>query len=380
MAEKPGKVADDLNGFNRKNLMKKMIMNLIFIIVFSVTPAFSQNAPTDTQHPNSDTLQRDLALFDSDKLLEVSLRFDLTKYLRKTLNGQSLDAVMTFHLSETDSVNKNIRLTNRGIFRLQTCSFSPMELNFKKADFEYADLNKITKVKLVTHCESGNLYDEYVLREYLVYKLFNVLTDTSFRVRLLRINYIDTQRNRKPIRQYGFLIEPVSLLAARTNSSVVKLKTLSQKNIIPDVMDRLAIFNYMIGDYDWSLPGLHNVAVLNPLKINSSGLGIAIPYDFDLTGVVNAVYAVPSAETGLTSIRDRIFLGICRSKEVFEKDLYKFLDKKEELYEVINKFPYLNQKSKKDIINFLDEFFDQMSRKNSMDNLIGTIRNSCKNM
>ena len=359
--------------------MIRSTLYLFFILAFSVLPAYCQIDINDRKNPETDALNTSFALFDNDKLLNVSLRFDLTSYLRKNLKDKSIPGVMNFHLSETDTLNKKVTIKTRGIFRFENCTFSPMELNFKKGIYAYADSGKVSKLKLVTHCESGNKYDEYVLREYLVYKLFNVLTDTSFRVRLLRVSYIDTQMKKKPIIQYGFFIEPSGILAARTNSNVVKMASLTQKHIFPEKMDRLAIFNYMIANYDWSVPGQHNVTVILPKNNSTSGLGVAVPYDFDLTGVVNADYAIPSDVTGLKTIRDRIFLGTCRDRMVYQKELEFFLNRKEELYRVVSDFPYLNQKSKKDITNFLDEFFDQIAKQSSLDNLISTFISSCKN-
>jgi hypothetical protein len=254
--------------------------------------------------------------------------------------------------------------------------FAPIELNLKKANFGYSDLNKISKLKLVPQCSSGREKEDYVLREYLTYKLFNVLTDTSFRVRLLVVNYIDAQKNKKPVKQYGFFIEPAEMLAARTNSLLVKSVNLNQKNIIPKIMDRLAIFNYMIGNYDWSVPGLHNILVIKPLVIESTGLGIALPYNFDWAGLVNASYAIPSKEVGIENVRERIFIGICRSKDVYLKDLEQFVDKKEEFYRVVNEFPYLDQKEKKDVTGYLDGFFNQLAGNKDM--LINTLINSSK--
>ena len=358
--------------------MIKSICYPLFLLVFSVLPAFSQIDTNEVKIPETGRLTRSIALFNTDELLNVSIRFDLTTYLKKNLKDNSLPGVMTFHLSDTDTINKKISIKTRGIFRLENCKFAPMQINFKKAVYAYADSGKVSKVKLVTHCDMSSLNDEYVLREYLVYKLFNVLTDTSFRVRLLRVRYIDTEKKRKTIVQYGFFLEPAGILASRTNSTIVKSTNLNQIHIFPDVMDRVAIFNYMIGNYDWSVPGLHNIAVVLPGNNAAAGLGVAIPYDFDLTGVVNADYAIPSEETGVKTIRDRKFLGICRDNEVYKKDLIYFQNRKEELYTVVRDFPYLNQRSKKDITNFLDEFFDQLGRKNSMDNLISTFLYNCK--
>lgn len=280
------------------------------------------------QFANSDSTKKSFHLFKDDKLIEISLRFDLTTYFRTKPQDEYLKAGITFHLSKTDSINREIRLKTRGVFRNQYCRFPPIELNFKKSDFGYSDLNRITKIKLVPQCNTGKDKEDYVLREYLAYKLFNVLTDTSFRVRLLIVNYIDTQKDRKPIKQYGFFIEPVEMLVSRTNCIQIKSTTLNQKSIIPRIMDRLAIFNFMIGNYDWSVPGLHNILVIKPLEYETQGQLIAVPHDFDWTGLVNASYAIPAEIIGTENVRERLFLGVCRSKEVYNKDLDLFLKKR----------------------------------------------------
>ena len=57
-------------------------------------------------------------------------------------------------------------------------------------------------------------------------------------------------------------------------------------------MDMIAIFFYMIGQWDWSVPGLHNISVIVPSNYSGKGLGVALPFDFDLTGVVNPNYGL----------------------------------------------------------------------------------------
>jgi hypothetical protein len=255
--------------------------------------------------------------------------------------------------------------------------FAPIELNFKKAKFGYSDLNRISKLKMVPQCSSGKDKEDYILREYLAYKLFRVMTDTSFKVRLISVTYIDSQKKRKPLKQYAFFIEPAEQLAARINCIQMKSRTLNQKYIVPQIMDRLAIFNYMIGNYDWSVPGQHNVLIVKPLNMDPNSKAVAIPHDFDWTGLVNASYAVPAENVGTQSVRERIFLGVCRKKEVYNNELDMFLSKKEEFYKVINEFPYISQRAKKDMTGYLDSFFDQLRGKK--DAILFKLTNSCKN-
>jgi len=344
----------------------------LILLLYSLT--YSSYAQT----AQSDTSKKSFGLFDDDKIIDISLKFDLATYFRSKPQKEYLDANLIFHLSKTDSVSRDIHLKTRGVFRNQYCTFAPIELNLKKADFGYSDLNKITKLKLQPQCSSGKDKEEYVLREYLTYKLFNILTDTSFRVRLLTVTYIDSKRDRKPVKQYGFLIEPAEMLAKRTGSILIKAKTLNQKSIIPSIMDRLAIFNYMIGNYDWSVPGQHNVLVIKAQVVDPYGRGIAIPHDFDWTGLVNATYAIPAENIGTNNVRERIFGGVCRTKSTYLKTLDLIYSKKAEFYKVINEFPYLSPRAKKDMTKYLDEFLDQLEGKRDL--MLYTLMNSCKDI
>jgi hypothetical protein len=338
-------------------------------------PVFGHEDNSITLISLSDTSYKSFRLFEDDELLKITLRFDLKAYFRLKADDKPLKARITFHISETDSVREKIRLKRRGEFRNNYCVYPPIELNFKKADFGYSDLNKISDLKMVPQCSLGNENQNYVLREFLVYKLFNELTDTSFRVRLLSVNFIDSENKRKPVTQYGFFIEPLEMLTERTNAVQIKTSALTQKSIVPEVMDRVAIFNYMIGNYDWSIPGQHNVKVIKHLSIIPPSQGIAIPYDFDWTGLVNASYAIPAENVGTQNVRERYFVGICRSREAYQETLEILKVKKENFYRIINEFPYLNQNEKRDMIYYLDTFYNQLSGKRD---ITVDLLNSCK--
>jgi hypothetical protein len=354
--------------------MKKKIFSHICLTFFFV---LSASAQIDTvYHPLEvvDTLQQDFGLFTNNEVLNISLRFDVTNYRRKKPKEEYMDGLLTYHISEKDSINKNIKLKSRGEMRNGYCDFPPIRLNFSKAGFQKADVSKIDKIKLVTHCEYGN--EENLFKEYLIYKLYNVLTDTSFRVRLVKIEYINTYKKSKPIDSYAFFIEPIEILAVRTNSIAVTSVNLSQKNIYPEMMDRVAIFNYMVGNTDWSVPNQHNVKILSKLTVGNSGLGMIVPYDFDYSGLVNADYAVPFEGLGITSVTERRYVGICRSEETFIQALQEFKDKKEEFYKVINGFSLLKEKTKKEMIGYLDTFFSGFDKRNTV---VFDILSKCSN-
>jgi hypothetical protein len=353
--------------------MKKIYCFVILLAVFSFSQVKAQDDLTE-RYSVTDTIE-DFGLFTGDDILNLSLRFDVTTYKRKKPKDEYMDAIMTYHISKDDSINKNIRLKTRGEFRNGHCSFPPIVLNFKKTEFEKADLDKIGKVKMVTHCMTGN--EDYLFREYLVYKLYSVLTDTSFRVRMVNITYINTFKESKPVSTYAFFIEPLDLVAERINALPVDLPSLNQKNIIPEMMDRMAIFNYMIGNTDWSVPNQHNCKVLSDPNSARQNLGLIVPYDFDYSGFVNAGYAVPVEDLGIESVRQRIYQGVCRDDGTFMDALQEFTAKKEAFYNVIREFQYLDERSKKDMIRYLDEFFGMLDKRNS---ILYDLKNTCKEL
>lgn len=354
--------------------MKRVIWIQFILVLFLVLPAFSQNDTIDSPLAAVDTLRHDFGLFANDDILHLSLRFDIREYIRKKPKDEYLKAILTYHINAKDSINKEIRIKSRGIFRNGYCTFPPLSLNFTKTDSIKSDPGRITKIKVVTHCQSGN--ENYLFKEYLIYKLFNILTEYSFRVRLARIDYISSTGKSKTISTYCFLIEPLHILARRTNSIPVNSTTLGQKNIIPEIMNRVTIFNYMIGNTDWAVTFQHNCKILAGNFPDKPGLGIAVPYDFDYSGLVDAHYAVPSEKLGLESVRQRRYLGLCRTEDDFLKALEQFSDKKPDFYKVINEFPYLNEKIKKSMIKYLDEFYLGIDNRNT---IINNFLNECDN-
>jgi hypothetical protein len=353
---------------------------IIALFALSVLPSYSQTDTINGKPQEEKSARRYLSLFEQDDILEVSLQFDLSAFLKKPDKNQSFDGIMTFHFSETDTLDRKVTIQYRGQSRYERCRIPPMRIIFKQPVYEVSDSAKIKKMKLVNQCQSGALYDDYVIKECLVYKLYNVITDTCFRVRLLKVSYIDTEKKKKPVVQYGIFIEPEELLAKRKDIAEVKTRSLTQKNMHPLMIDRIAIFNYMVANWDWSVPGQHNISVFSSAKSDFAGKGIPVPFDFDLTGVVNADYAIPPPGIGIETNRDRMFTGICRTREEYKAELMMFLDKKDEFYSVVDNYPYLGKTSKKDIITFLDQFFLQLEKPKALDNLVDLLLEKCKQL
>jgi hypothetical protein len=193
----------------------------------------------------------------------------------------------------------------------------------------------------------------------------------------MQIRYIDTgSRKPKEYLSYGFIIEDVTMLAEHSNAIELKINTLNQRHIDRASMNRVALFQFMIGNIDWSVPNLQNLKLL---KINDflSEAPILVPYDFDYSGFVNAIYAIPNERLGIDNVRERLFQGICRSYEEYKTSIKEFLDKKDSIYLTIREFEYLKDQTKKEILAYIDDFYMIIES----DNLIRRkIIATCKNL
>lgn len=308
----------------------------------------------------NDTVQTEF-FFGTDVPLEMILKYDITDFVKNKNKGEYLDAVLQINYKD-QTVTKNIRIKARGNFRRGQCAFPPLFLNFKTDKIENTELQGMKKIKIVTHCSSSKNNETYIFKEYLVYKLYNVLTDKSFRVRLLDLSYIDTGKKQKNYRQHGFIIEPIELVAKRANSIEIESEIVKGVNVAEEDADRVALFNYMFGNTDWRFKGGHNMKFIKSMTTVTDKV-LAVPYDFDFSGFVDTYYSFPQEwATTCESTTDREYLGYCRNNEDnYLKTIELFKDKKEEILDTINDFQYLSEKEKETLLDFINEFYSEIN-------------------
>lgn len=232
-----------------------------------------------------------------------------------------------YEINDTLQSEKTMRLKARGQFRRSHCNLAPFWLNIRKADVKNAHLQDINRIKIVTHCKGAKAYEEYVLKEYLAYKIYNILSPVSFRVRLLKMTYVDSGRKNRITEGWAFMIEPEAMLAQRTGALVVKKDELTTRLMRPGEIDVVALFQYMIGNADYS-------------------------------GLVDAYYAIPGENLGLTSVRDRYYLGPCREDEDFIAAMEHINQFREEIIQLVTGCEYLDPEYKNGAIHYLEEYFE----------------------
>ena len=204
-------------------------------------------------------------------------------------------------------------------------------------------------MKLVTHCEDG----DHVLREYLVYKLYNLISPYSFQVRLARVTYQDAKGILPIMEEYAFLIEDDGALANRIGGVGVRKDTVLAAEANREALTTLHMFQCMIGNLDWDLGLAKN---LKAIDMGEEIPPIIVPYDFDFSKLVNAPYTFPY----VSGIERQVFRKICRDDQEVEKVWTHFQAQKKPVYELYKKFNLLDPLLKRESIGTLKDFYKKI--------------------
>lgn len=302
-------------------------------------------------------------LFAEDSLLRVTIEAPLTTLMEDRPDEDYLNG--TFRYAEVDGTERifDLKLRTRGKYRREKrhCDFAPIRLNFRTEQVMDTLFAGQDKLKMVTHCQSRNpYYRQLVLREYLAYRILNLITDKSYRVRLLQINYIDTEGG-KPRERLGFVLEDDDHVARRNGLQVVKTGDIPIDTLDREQQSLIDVFQYMIGNTEYSLhiaepddDCCHNADLLS---VTGSAPYTPLAYDFDFSGLVNAPYAEPNPRYRLRHVRQRLYKGLCGNNDLLEQTVQKFRDQREAVDTLIDELDLLNLKSRKHVISYLNLFY-----------------------
>lgn len=313
-------------------------------------------------------------LFGREEPLNLTLKSDFRKFKKTRTQEKYQPAIMSCRVSDSFVVTHSVRIKARGIYRRDKCAMPPMFLNIRNSGIDINELNQIRRIKLVSECRSSDHHSEYLLKEYLVYKILNLVTPYSFRVRLVNLTFVDTGKDNRESHSWAFLIEPTEVMANRLGAKVIKSDELSMRTVNPQAMDILAMFQYMIANPDYSVTGRHNLKILAAGTSGPSGF-IPVPYDFDFTGFVNANYATPNPHVEISSLRERYFVGPCRDRLSYEDAIAALQAVRDEIESTIWAFDYLDEDSRFDLIGYIESFFNTADNDRFIEKQIST---TCK--
>lgn len=249
-----------------------------------------------------------------------------------------------------------VRAKTHGIWRLAHCEFPPVRLNFSSRDTKGTPFAHIDKPKLTNSCRDADEYEQYVLQELQLYRIYQLLTPMSHRVRLLRVAYADSATGRIEATRYGFLLEDPDQMAARLGGKLIRAKGATASDFDAPQMALAYLFQYLIGNTDFSFNQLHNGEIV----VLPDGRNVPVAYDFDFSGAVNARYATPDPSIRIRRVRDRKFRGYCALNAEYPGALPLFRQKKDAIYALYSDEigRLLDPKTVRETLDYFNEFYD----------------------
>lgn len=297
-------------------------------------------------------------LFDSDEVMELTLCADLKTVFKDRGDDPQYHPASIHYQADQNTINIPLQIKTRGHFRKMSsnCRYPPILLNFAKSSTpESSVFYGQDKMKLVTPCQG----DKYVIHEYLVYKLYNLITPRSFRARLVKVIYQDTANNKSSESYYGILLEEEEQMAHRNLCYSFEKIGLRPEETQKEDFLKMAVFEYMIGNTDWSVQFQQNIKLIT---VDSTSLPFTIPYDFDHAGIVRAPYARPAEELKMSSTLQRRYRGYCIPEmDQYTKIFETFNELKDDFYALYNGNPLLSSKYQKQTLKFLDRFYETIN-------------------
>jgi hypothetical protein len=329
------------------------------VVVAALAPA---SAGAQEQAPDSG--RRAAPLFVSQGILELRLEAPLTSVLRDRGSRNPREATLSYEDPASGPVALPVTVRMYGNFRADpdNCDFPPLRMDLDSTQATQTAFAGLDKLRLVAHCRDGEPeYEQYVLREYLAYRIYNLLTEVSVRARLVHVTYVDTERRRATLTRYAFFVEDYNDTAARNGWQVLPVKNVAPTQYDQQQLSLFEVFQYLIANTDWAVvagePGAdwccHNAVPVGTW----AGPVLPLPFDFDWSGIVNARYASPSSRLRIPSVRVRRFWGLCRPQDELEAVFPLFEDRREAIYDLFRNQDGLDSRYLRETLEYLDEFY-----------------------
>ena len=270
---------------------------------------------------------------------------------------------------ETQRLEVSIRL--RGNFRRSYCELPPIRLNFKKSEVKGTLFDGQDKLKLVSPCQHGLKSQQDLLLEYMAYRIFETLTDYSFGARLIRLSYVDTDDRLKSWTDYAFVIEDEGDIGKRLDLDKANVAENRFGELDQPTTALAELFQMLISNHDYSvLQGpageycCHNSVMYT--REEAADKRIPIPYDFDMSGLVNADYAAPPSHLPIRLVRTRYYRGLCQPPEVMDATIAHLLSKKQEVIDLFRNQRELSRLSRTRNINYIRKFYAILEDENAL--------------
>ena len=295
-------------------------------------------------------------LFGKDLGMKAQLKYNFKDLYKNTNDSSFIKSQLVYSADGIDEDTITVRIRVRGNFRKKICYFKPMRVEIRKKQAQNTIFENNRKLKLVVPCQNEKDKDQLIYKELLAYKIFENLSDIHLKTQAISLKILEEKKgNLIEHEMFAFLIEDDDNVADRHEIKKYPKRRMSPLAVKDSAAINFTLFSYMIGNTDWSMAYQHNTEMFFDGKRM-----IAIPYDFDHSGLVNAFYAKPNPMLKISSVTERVYRGVCnRNSEVFNNMRNLYISKEESIFNVLNSFEGLiNEKEYKRIDSYLNSFYN----------------------
>ena len=333
---------------------KATVVVMLVGLVFASHPAFAKAAGGDQA--------KSPKLFSTEATLALTLTAPWKDFARNKNSKTSYPATLEYVDESGAKRSVPLTVTTRGHNRLKVCKFPPIKLIFEKDVVKETPFHGNKSLKLVTRCDSDERSEQYIVKEMLAYRIYNLVTERSFRARPLSVTYIDSADHSSDGAHFAFLVEDESDLAKRNELEKIDLPKLDLAQLEPLEASRMSLFEYLIGNTDFAVlngpAGKHCCHNSVLIGANPQAKMYAVPYDFDSSGLVDAYYAVPNAVLKISSNRERVYRGFCANNATLETARREFLHLEPQILDLGRKDSRLVDRSKEWVGDYLSKGFE----------------------
>ena len=309
--------------------MKKQLFYLFLLTYFLIIgKSYTQEIK------NSENTEKVTRLFRSQEILPIKLSYSNKDIKRNTNDSTFIKTDLSYKQEDGTWKTFEVDLRARGYFRRRTCYFQQIKIEIKKSAGKETLFRGNKKLKLVLPCLKRDGMNDDLVKEFMAYKLFEIISPYHLKTRIVSVDFTET-RGKKTLNHKlkGFLIEDDKKVANRFNGKVYKGK-MHPLGMDPITSVRCSFFQYMIGNTDFSTAFQHNQKLIYVNKKVHP-----VPYDFDMCGLVDASYAVVSLvqkeEFPITEVTERIYRGFKRDESIFQRIRNEYINNKAQFFEII---------------------------------------------
>lgn len=337
----------------------RVITGILCALICTTSVSIAQDTASNTKKPKR------VAFFESNDPLDATITLNLKQIQRDRADSVPWrGATLTTTGADGKPATIPIKLKTRGKWRLRKCEFPPIRLNFAKNVVKGTAFEGLDKPKLVNFCRDAELHEQYVIQEFQLYRIYQLISPLSHRARLIRLSYVDSLSGKLEAKRMAFVVEEPEAMGERLTGNIIPDKGARAEDIDDAAIALFGLFEFMIGNTDFSISSLHNAVLLTrPL-----GAVVPVPYDFDFSGAVNTTYSTPEPKLRLENVRTRRYRGYCVDPSHVQAAVAQFNAKKPEimaLYEDrIGKMIIPNLKNS--AVEYFNEFYTIINDRRSL--------------